>query len=867
MKYYDISVIIPIYNAEKYLKKTIKSLINQDYDFRKIEVLLINDGSQDNSLKICEEYSKKYSNIKVFTGENQGVSYARNIGIKNATGAYITFLDADDSISNNTIKALIQFFDQNFDKVDIITYPVYYVKNNKTVPHVKNNFFKKSGIYEANDRHYFPASTINVIVKNKKNIIFDETLTTSEDCNFNIKQIMIKEKIGFCKDASYYYLKHDDSKTKTGLNPYYVFDAWIDLCEFYTNTYIDNNNKLKLYIQMMLLYEINWKLIGDILFPTHLKDKQFQIAKKRIINIIKHIDDTVILNCPHIDKFHKHYLISLKNNEITYNANENELIIFSNGTKIVTEKSFEIVINRFKVINNKLHIIGFYKSIVYNYINPVFYIVKNGIKSKINVKLSTHSNYKCKTQTNNFYAFDIIYNIDEINEIKFLVEIDNKEYKTHYYFMPNMIIDKKMGRTSFLYKNNKIEVTSNNIIIINKITNEKIKEIKKLEFDKYKKINQNINFYRFISNIYTKKKIWLYNDREGIIDNAYYQFKHDLYKKDNIKRYYISSDSKKNLKNKFTKKELKYVIKFKSLRHKILFLNSSKILTSFNNLEFFSPFVNSLKWYVDLLKYQIIYLQHGVLHCHTPWIYSKEVTHVDKIVISSNFEYNNFIDNYSYNSKDLIISGMPRLDIIKNQEKKSNPRKILIALSWRVNLMGGYKEGKYEANVNKYLQSEYYKELTKLLESKKFHQLISKNNIEVDIMPHPIFKVYNEYFKITNKSIKIISEAIPNNYNLIITDYSSIVFDYVYFNIPVIYFVPDYILYKARITHIYNKLDLPMEYGFGPLTISVNNLIKELSKFIDNNYKLEEKYINKSQDFFISKENHRENLYKELIED
>ena len=83
---YDISVIIPVYNAEKYIGKTLKSLINQNYDFRKIEVLLINDGSIDNSLKICQNYAEKYNNIKVFTHENHGVSYTRNIGLKNAKG-------------------------------------------------------------------------------------------------------------------------------------------------------------------------------------------------------------------------------------------------------------------------------------------------------------------------------------------------------------------------------------------------------------------------------------------------------------------------------------------------------------------------------------------------------------------------------------------------------------------------------------------------------------------------------------------------------------------------------------------------------------------------------------------------------------
>ena len=87
MNNYDISVIIPVYNCSKYLSNTIKSLIKQNYDFRKIEVLLIDDGSKDNSLEICNKYAEKYNNIKVFHHENSGVSYTRNVGLKRANGA------------------------------------------------------------------------------------------------------------------------------------------------------------------------------------------------------------------------------------------------------------------------------------------------------------------------------------------------------------------------------------------------------------------------------------------------------------------------------------------------------------------------------------------------------------------------------------------------------------------------------------------------------------------------------------------------------------------------------------------------------------------------------------------------------------
>ena len=89
-----ISVIVPVYNAEKYLDRCIQSIINQKY--KELEIILVDDGSKDRSLEICNSYEKKDNRINVIHKENAGVSAARNTGIKKARGTYLAFLDDDD---------------------------------------------------------------------------------------------------------------------------------------------------------------------------------------------------------------------------------------------------------------------------------------------------------------------------------------------------------------------------------------------------------------------------------------------------------------------------------------------------------------------------------------------------------------------------------------------------------------------------------------------------------------------------------------------------------------------------------------------------------------------------------------------------
>lgn len=103
-----ISVVVPVYNVAKYLKKSIESIVNQTYT--NLEIILVDDGSKDESGEICEDYSLKDSRIIVIHKPNGGLSDARNAGIKQAKGEYITFVDSDDTIDYDMIEFCMTLF-------------------------------------------------------------------------------------------------------------------------------------------------------------------------------------------------------------------------------------------------------------------------------------------------------------------------------------------------------------------------------------------------------------------------------------------------------------------------------------------------------------------------------------------------------------------------------------------------------------------------------------------------------------------------------------------------------------------------------------------------------------------------------------
>ena len=307
-------------------------------------------------------------------------------------------------------------------------------------------------------------------------------------------------------------------------------------------------------------------------------------------------------------------------------------------------------------------------------------------------------------------------------------------------------------------------------------------------------------------------------------------------------------------------------MKFGSIKHKLLFLNSDKILTSFSSLQEYCPFNKNYNYYKDILKYDLIYLQHGILHAKLLRMYAKTFTQIDKFVISSQFEKDNLINNYEYLEKDLIEVGMPRLD--DKQEGSKIENKIIFAPSWREYLIGKSINRKRKINKEKFMNSKYYKETIKFLENEQLINELKEKNLVLDYKLHPIFEKYKDCFnKTLNDNITVsIGDTDLNKYKAFITDFSSFQFDFVKLQRPIIYFMPDIEEFKSGL-HTYKELDLKHEDAFGKLCIDGKELVSELIKLINNNFKMDQIYKERMENFFFKVENRKDKLYKILKEE
>ena len=267
-----ISVIVPVYNTEKYLHRCVDSILSQT--FADFELLLVNDGSIDGSGAICDEYAQKDSRVRVFHKENGGVSSARNFGLDNALGEYVMFVDSDDYIYPQMCKIMAESIQAM--SVDLVVCGTEetgggYWKPQKdeiiSISELKNNF----SYYVTTELLSPPWNKIfkRDNIRNK----FRADMSFGEDLVFNLNYLETCKKIAFITESPFFHEKENNQSLVVSVNRRRLIDIeniWIEIDDFLGGTNCGINSK---YFRDLLVYSrqllktvrYNWNQKNNIL--------------------------------------------------------------------------------------------------------------------------------------------------------------------------------------------------------------------------------------------------------------------------------------------------------------------------------------------------------------------------------------------------------------------------------------------------------------------------------------------------------------------------------------------------------------------------------------------------------------------------
>ena len=224
----EISIIIPVYNGEKTIKRCVDSILNQT--FKDLEIILVDDGSKDSSLDICNSLADENEKIKVFSQSNCGPSAARNLGIEKSNGKYIMFCDCDDTVSHEWCKNLYNKIEKNknsmpycgFIVTDKFSQEIRKIENNNSNKQIEKEKFFSIDEIGLSGFVFNKIFSKDIIIKN--NIKFDENIRFNEDLKFVLEYILNIDKVIYTNSEDYYYHSFEDSLSKKYNEK--EFDKW-----------------------------------------------------------------------------------------------------------------------------------------------------------------------------------------------------------------------------------------------------------------------------------------------------------------------------------------------------------------------------------------------------------------------------------------------------------------------------------------------------------------------------------------------------------------------------------------------------------------------------------------------------------------
>lgn len=879
------SVVMACYNAEKYLDETINSIIGQSFSFESnIQLILVDDGSTDNTSEICKKYQNQYpDNIIYVYQENQGQGAARNHGLEYVKGKYVNFLDSDDKFSGNTFYTVFEFFEKHYDEIDFVSTPIFFF-DKATGQHPLNYKYDEDRVIDLKvDWDYPQLSSSSAFFKRElfDNHSFKTDFVNSED-SLMINQMLIERPIyGVVKDVRYWYRKRnndastiDSSTTKK--------DFYIDRLKRYfkelINTSLEKYGEVPKFIQYLIVYDLQWMFkvndVSDILTNDEIKELYLHIQ-----DILSHVEDEIILSLRGDTLNVRRHMLATKyadvdvslSNVITYenihsNFDGQTAGVYCGKTLIDNLNIHKLWLDIIEIKGNTLYISGFLMSffdddeikieIIKN--NEVYDAKKvyyqNSKKQFLNCSLESQFNFDCEIPledkeicTIELYARFIGANSDETTS--WALEIDFADYARLSY-RSNYSIEK----SHFMeFKENKFHISNYNYMKMIKSELSILIKVLKEKGPYY----TSILFFRFsyliLYPFYRSKRIWLFMDRQdNADDNAEHLYKYAISQKDNVKKYFTVSDKNGD----FTRLSyLPNVLEFYSIKHRFVYLFAEKIISSHPDEIILNPFMGkNVRSYAGLVNSDKIFLQHGVTKDNiSSWLH-KTNKNVKLITTVSDAEKKSFLDpGYNYDEKIIKTLGFPRFDNLKSNEKTK--KQILIAPSWRSDLQN---------MTIKYIKdSAYYKTINSLINNKNLIDLSEKYGYSIIFKPHPMVYDFidlfdkNEYILIDENNTY---QQLFKDCDLLITDYSSIAFDFSYMKKPNIYYQHD---------DDYNFKEGYFKYktmGFGEVIENEDELIKLIEDYLKNKCRMKKKYENRVDSFYkYNDKNNCRRVYDEIL--
>ncbi len=871
---YQVSVIMAVYNVAPFLHEAVDSVIAQNIGFSNIQLILVDDGSTDESGAICDEYAAQHpENILVLHKENGGVSSARNAGIPLAQGKYLNFMDADDTLSENVCAKVIEFFEKRYNDVDVVAFPMYFF-DARTGAHILNNKFSKGSRVIDLRKEYdlIQLSTASAFLKHETvarlNLRYDERLCFTEDAKLLAALLSEKMRLGVVSTCRYRVRRRLGAAPSATQQSGARREWWLDTLKYFQRDTITfcmaRFGYLPRYVQYLLCYDLQWRLQQSALPHGLLSEEEIREFSELLPQIFTHIDDEIIRKQKHIWREHKAYALRLKYGKAPelHSTSENIQLYY---------REHEV----FSLADHSLNLAFLTQSKTDCKIEGFLMLCTDALEDlQIEAHTSDGRIFPCTpaqapkptqilgeaAQTG--FGFSVSIPLPESTAplaLTFHVRCGASCVRISQLRMGKFFPLTHRNAASHLSQDGYLTTCRKNELIIQKAgLIRRIKSELSLLRELWRK-NQvggrKAVAARCVYNVlrfFKRKPLILISDRitrGGDNGEAMFRYLASQHKHDVTPVFVVSKESPdfKSL------RRIGHVVDAQSHLHKLLHLLCDYNLSSSAEIHTVDPFAGYESHYADILNHvKFVFLQHGITKDDISGWINRYDKNMYGIVAAANAEHDAFLGSgYCYAPENIWLTGFPRFDRLYRDEKK----RIAIVPTWRKQLMGTLdpQTGLWSVAPD-FAQSAFLQFYKSLLNDARLHDALRRTGYTLQFFPHPnLLGVLDQFEAPATVELLDASTQYRDLYahaDLILTDYSSAVFDFAYLRKCVLYCQFDADTFFSG-AHSYEKGYFDYERdGFGEVEYTLEGTVDRLIEYIENGCTLKDEYRARIDRFF-----------------
>lgn len=888
---YAFSIIIAVYNCEPFLQETLNSLVNQTFDFSRVEVLLVDDGSSDSSGELCDSFAKRYpDNTVLIHKPNGGVSSARNAGVQMARGEYINFLDSDDKLSPTTLEDVYTFFQTYPEQTDVVTIPMKFFDAAQGSHWLNGKFENGTRLIDLEKEPYHCVLSVSASfypMRVKPALHFNEKQRLAEDAIVNARILCDRPRLGVVHTCSYQYRRRsmgDSSAIQSATKKKWYY---LDYMHYFVEDAIAYAQSVKecvpRYIQFALACDLHWRIRDPKPLEGVLQEDE-QDAYIRLLHwAFEQIDDEVLCAVPGLSKDMCYKLLYFKHQkaDLCWKVEDADVFVHGNpvGTLGMNRSRLEVVTLRDGILEidatiwqyaceeRNQSIWACVDDVKGHTVIPCVSYARRDLEQKVyDIPLCYATGFRVKIDLRCFSgAYTIsFYQGNDTNlvrkryfETSFYCALGSR-WPTQYVCESGYLLKLQDGKICVQPASRRIHLHSELCLLSSLITSKKMSDRKAVI----------ARVLYWIGRVFLRKPIWLICDKyDHADDNGEAFFRFLCEKKPKGIRYYFVLDHSATAYPELA--QLGKVLSPTRYLYKVLYLLSTCIISSQADKESTNPFHDYWHPYQDLLsKAHTVFLQHGIIKDDlSSWLqHGKQ--NLSGFVTSTKDEYNSIVTgDYGYTEKEVWLTGLPRFDRLYRDEQKV----ITIMPTWRRYLLdidrinGGWKarDGFFESN--------YFSFYSKLLNHPRLHDAAQQYGYQIHFRPHPNTIRYAKQF-VTDSRVVVDEQnksyrQIYAESNLIVTDYSSVVMDFAYMNKPVLYCHFDATeFFGGKHMYVRGYYDYERD-GFGEVEYDLESIVDRIIEYIKNGCILKKKYQERISHFFTYNDHENcQRVYEKILE-